>query len=247
MANIQGASSALPGVIVDVVTQSRGASVPGGIRVAAFIGEGARTEVLVSSAAGSGNDGLDSTYTTSSGSDGRHFLLSLFPVISNRLRLFRNGVPLTGLEAQIDAGSFSHAYDYRVDIATGRIELQKAYLFDQGGSSYVPLSTNVGTGVLNSLSLEDVNAPAETWTVRCVSVQRDALNVPIASTAKFIAFGTLSGAKLDANGNPVIWIANNQLVTNGVLKFSISENTPAFREGDGFTIKVSSGVLSRNY
>lgn len=246
MANIQGASSALPGVIVDVVTQSRGASVPGGIRVAAFIGEGARTEVVVSSAAGGGTDGLNPTYTSSSGSDGRHFQLSLFPLVSNRVKVFRNGVPLVGLEALIDSGSFNNAYDYRIDISTGRIELQKAYLVDQGGAFYVPLSTNVGTGVVNSLSLVDVNAPSETWTIRCVSVQRDAFNAPIASTAKFIAFGTISGAKLDANGNPVVWIANNQVVSNGILSFSISENSPPFREGDGFTIKVKSGVLSRN-
>lgn len=246
MANIPGASSALPGVIVDVVTQSRGASVPGGIRVSAIIGEGARTEVIVSSAAGGGSDGFNSSYTSTSGSDGRHFKLSLFPLVSNRVRLFRNGVPLVGLEGQIDSGSFNSAYDYRVDIATGRVELQKAFLVDQGGSFVVPLSTNVGVGVVNSLSLEDVNAPSETWTIRCVSVQRDSMNAPIANTAKFIAFGTVSGAKLDANGNPVIWIANNQLVSNGVLKFSISESSPVFREGDGFTVKVKSGVLSRN-
>lgn len=246
MANIPGASSALPGVIVDVVTQSRGASVPGGIRVSAIIGEGVRTEVIVSSAAGGGSDGFNSSYTSTSGSDGRHFKLSLFPLVSNRVRLFRNGVPLVGLEEQIDSGSFNSAYDYRVDIATGRVELQKAFLVDQGGSFVVPLSTNVGVGVVNSLSLEDVNAPSETWTIRCVSVQRDSMNAPIANTAKFIAFGTVSGAKLDANGNPVIWIANNQLVSNGVLKFSISESSPVFREGDGFTVKVKSGVLSRN-
>lgn len=246
MANIPGASSALPGVIVDVVTQSRGASVPGGIRVSAIIGEGARTEVIVSSAAGGGQDGFNPSYTSTTGSDGRHFRLSLFPLVSNRVRLFRNGIPLVGLESTIDSNPFNNSYDYRVDIATGRVELQRAYLVDQGGSNVVPLSTNVGQGVINTLSLEDANAPTETWTIRCVSVQRDANNVPIANTAKFIAFGTVSGPKLDANGNPVIWIANNQVVSNGVLKFSISESSPVFREGDGFTVKVKSGVLVRN-
>ena len=252
MANIPGATNILPGVVTDVVTDSRGLSLGGGLRIAALIGEGSTDETVVSSALGGGLDGLNSSYTSTTGADGRHFQLKNYPLISNRTSLYKNGVKLTGLESTIDSNAFSYKYDYRIDISTGRIELQKAHLVDQGGAYYVALSTNVGLGTVDSLELLDANAPNETWTLRCVSVQRDVNNEPIASTAKFLAFGSVSGAKLDANGNPVVWIANGQVVNNGILKFGISETevmsvaVSPFREGDGFTVKVSSGVLSKN-
>jgi hypothetical protein len=246
--NIPGTNgTVLPGVFTDVETQSVGASIPGGIRVAAIIGQGSTSETIVSAALGGGADGLDPTYTTTNGADGRHFALSQAPIISNRTTLFRNGIPLVGLEALIDNNTFSNSYDYRIDITTGHIELQQAHLVDQGGSFYIASTTNVGIGVINGLTLTDVNAPSETWSIKCVSVQRTPLNQPIANTANFVAVGTVSGNLLDANGNPVIWIANNTTNTNGILKFAIQEtaSTP-FREGDFFTIKVSSGVLNRN-
>lgn len=252
MTNIAGVSNGLPGVYVDVTTQPRGISVPSGSRIAAIVGEGSVDEVIVSQAQGSGKDGLDPTYSSSTLADGRHFLLKNFPIISNRTTLYKNAIPLVGLEALIDSSSFSNKYDYRIDIDTGEIELQTAHLLDQGGAFYIPLSTNVGDGYLSSLTLVDVNAPQETWTIRCVSVQRTVLNVPIQNTAKFLAFGSVSGAKLDANGNPIVWQSNNQVVSNGVLSFSISETevlfaaNAVFVEGDAFTIKVSSGVLTRS-
>lgn len=252
MANIPGATNVLPGVFTDVITQSRGVSIPGGSRLAAFIGEGSTDETVVSQANGGGKDGLDPTYTTITGADGRHFQLSNFPLVSNRTTLFKNGIPLIGLESLIDTNPFSSNYDYRIDISTGRVELQKAHLVDQGGAFYVPLSTNVGLGVLNTLTLVDNNTPPEIWTIRCVSVQRNSMNQPIAGTAKFLAFGSVSGAQLDANGNPIVWVANNQIVSNSILSFSIQENqvmsivTSPFREGDAFTIKVASGVLVRS-
>jgi hypothetical protein len=251
-ANIPGASTAIPGVFTDVVTQSRGVSIPGGSRIAAIMGEGAAEETLVSQAIGGGKDGLNPTYTSTTGADGRHFKLGDYPVISNRTQLFKNGIPLVGLEALIDSNPFSNKYDYRIDINSGQIELQRAHLVDQGGAYYVPLTTNVGDGYLTSLTLVDANAPPETWSIRCVSVVRDALNAPIQNTAKFIAFGSVSGTKLDANGNPIIWTANGTVVSNGVLSFAIYETkvggvsiTP-FREGDAFTVIVNSGVLVRN-
>jgi hypothetical protein len=252
MPNIPGATQALPGVYSDVITQSRGVSVPGGSRIAALIGEGSTDETLVVQANGGGKDGLNPTYTSTSGADGRHFQLTNFPVVSNRTTLFKNGVPLVGTESLIDSNPFSSKYDYRIDIETGRIELQKAHIVDQGGSFYIPLSTNVGDGYISPLTLVDSNAPPETWTIRCVSVQRTVLNAPVAGTAKFIAFGSISGAKLDANGNPVVWMANGNVVSNGVLSFGIYETkvnnvtTTPFREGDAFTIKVASGVLVRS-
>jgi hypothetical protein len=252
MPSIPGATNVLPGVFTDVVTQSRGVSIPGGTRIATIIGEGATEEVLVSQAVGGGRDGLNSTYTSTTGADGRHFQLSLYPVISNRTQLFKNGVALVGLESLIDSNAFSNRYDYRLDISTGRIELQTAHLLDQGGAYYTPLTTNVGDGYISTLTLVDVNAPPETWTMRCISVARDALNAPIQNTAKFIAFGSISGAKLDGNGNPVIWTANGVIVSNTVISMSISEtkvggvSSVPFREGDAFTIIIESGVLVRS-
>lgn len=252
MANIPGLSTALPSTYSEVTTNTRGISVPGGLRVAAIIGEGSTDEVLVSTAVGNGNDGLNSAYTSTTGADGRHFLLSNAPLINKRTTIFKNGVRLTGIEANIDSNTFSTKYDYRLEPATGKLELQRAYIVDQGGVEYVPLSTNVGLGSINSLSLEDLNALNETWTIRCVSVQRDNSNNPIQETAKFIAIGSISGPKLDANGNPVIWTADNTTVSNNILEFSISEtqvggtSTSPFREGDGFRIKVASGVLNSN-
>lgn len=245
MANIPGATNVLPGVFTDVVTSTRGVAIPGGSRLAAMIGEGVTDETIVAQALGGGQDGLNPSYTSTSGADGRHFRLSLFPVISNRTTVFKNGIPLAGTEELIDSGTFSNKYDYRIDISTGKIELQRAHLVDQGGAFYVPLSTNTGDGYLSGLTLIDPDAPPETWTIRCVGVQRDSLNAPIAGTSKFLAFGSISGAVVDANGNPIFWMANGSTITNGVLTFAIYTTT-AFVEGDAFTIKVASGVLNRN-
>jgi len=258
MANIPGASGVLPGVYTDVVTQSRGVSVPGGIRVLSIVGLGSRSEVIVSSALGNGKDGFNSTYTSTNGSDGRHFKLSLFPLVNNRTTLYKNGVPLVGLEEQINANKFSNKYDYRIDPATGRIELQTAALVDLGGSYYSSGATNIGVGTIDGynatgIKLLDANAPTETWSIKCVSVQRNAFNQPIQNTAKFIAFGSVSGNILDANGNPSVWIANGQEYNNGILSFAISETKDGsgnsispFREGDYFTIKVKGGALIKN-
>lgn len=243
MANIPGGTNLLPSVVTETSVISGGVSVPGGSRLAAIIGEGSLPETLVSQAVGGGKDGLNSSYSSTTGSDGRHFVLQNFPIVSNRTTLYKNGVPLTGLESTIDNNSFSDNYDYRIDINLGRIELQKSHITDQGGDGYVPVSTNVGKGSLNSLTLEDVNASPETWTIRCVSVQRDSMSVPIFGTAKFIAIGSISGAKLDANGNAIVWVADGYTNSNDILSFDITETTVAFREGDGFTVKISSGVL----
>jgi hypothetical protein len=252
MANIPSANNILPGVVTNVITQSTGASVPGGARITCIIGEGARQEIIVASAVGGGNDGLDGYYTSTNGSDGRHFLLQYSPIISNREQLYKNGRLLQGLEQSIDQNPFPFTYDYRIDISNGQIELQQAHLVDQGGTFYLAGASNVGVGTIQNLSLVDVNAPNETWTIKCVSVQRNNLNQPIAGTAQFVAFGSVSGNVLDANGNPTVWIANNQTVSNSILMFSISEtmNGPTtispFRPGDYFTVQVSSGVLTKN-
>lgn len=157
MANIAGATNVLPGVITDVITQSSGVAIPGGSRIVAMIGQGSSNETLVSQALGGGQDGLNPTYTTNQGSDGRHFQLANFPLISNRTTVFKNGIPLVGLELGpiVATTVFSYSYDYQLDIVTGHLLLQNAHLEDQGGAFYIPLSTNVGLGAVNSLQLVD--------------------------------------------------------------------------------------------
>ena len=253
MPNIPGATNALPGVFTDVVTLSNGVNVPGGLRVAALIGEGSAAETIIAGAIGGGQDGLNPTYSSTTGADGRHFQLQNFPLISNRTTIFKNGIPLVGLEGTITATTtFSDTFDYMLDITNGHLLLQAGHLDDQGGSFYTPLSTNVGQGTLNGLQLVDADAPPETWTVRCVGVQRNPMNQPIAGTSSFIAIGSVSGQILDANGNPIIWLANNQTVSNGILSFAIQESQTGntviapFVQGDAFTIIVQSGVLVAN-
>lgn len=246
-ANIPGAANVNPGSYSDVETISSGTSVPGGLRIAAFLGEGARQEIIVTSAEGSGSDGLNSTYTSTTGQDGRHFRLSYYPMISNRLTLYKNGIPLTGLEQDgfvTAGGTFSYSYDYRYDTQLGYLEMQTAHLVDQGGLYYRKGSTNVGTGTINGLSLIDPNAPSETWTVRCSSILRDGYGTPVPGFARFIATGSVSGMVLDGYGSQVVWRSNGVAKDNTILSLSISEGATAFREGDSFYIEVESGVLS---
>jgi len=199
MADIPGATNALPGVFTLVQTVGAGAAIPGGSRVTAMIGQGQSNVTIVAQAQGGGLDGLDPTYTTTSGSDGRHFLLAGAPLVPNRTTLFLNGIPLVGMESTITATTvFSNQFQYLLDPVTGEILLQAAYIVNQGGAFYVPLPTNVGLGSINGLTLVDVNAPPETWTVRCIAVQRNSLNQPIGGTAQFIAIGSVSGAQVDA-------------------------------------------------
>lgn len=63
-ANFPGAGNVGPSVSVITETISRGASVPGGVRTAVILGEGSRSETLVSSAVGAGNDGFNITYSS---------------------------------------------------------------------------------------------------------------------------------------------------------------------------------------
>lgn len=236
-----------PGSYAQATTlASNAVSVPGGTRLAVYLGEGLREEVIVSSAVGSGKDGLNSSYSGTNGSDGRHFLLNFAPIISNRTVLFKNGIPLVGHEESISSvTTFNYRYDYRIEISSGKLELQGASLVDQGGSFYTKNSLNIGTGTISSLSLDDVNAPTETWTIRCTSVRRDGYGVPIDGYAKFVAQGSVSGVLLDTSGNQVIWQSNGTVTTNSILKFAINEGVSAFREGDKFVVKVKGGALTK--
>ena len=250
MISIPGVAYANPGVFSEGEVLTTGLSIPANQRVLCIVGEGKRREVLVNFAAGNGQDGFNpptSTspgYTTSTGSDGRHFTLSHYPLISNRLELYKNGVLLSGVEDAIDTSSFSYLFDYRVDINLGHIELQTAHLVDQGGAYYRAYGANVGNGTIDSLTLEDVNAPTETWSLRCSAVRRDIGGNPIDGYAKFVANGSVSGVVLDGYGAPVLWQSDGTIRSNGILSFAINEGTVAFEVGDNFIINVESGVLS---
>lgn len=243
MPNFPGSDGATPGVTVLTETISRGVSIPSGTRLMVIMGEGAREETIIASAVGGGNDGLDPTCTTTAGSDGRHFILSTSPIVSNRTTIFKNGIPLTIVEDEVDTSTFDDRFDARIDISSGCIELQTAHLVDQGGAFYSASSSNVGDGTITGLSLLDVNAPSETWTVRVSSVRRDGYGNPIDGYAKFIVQGSVSGIILDGYGNQIVWQSNGVTVDNGILSFAISEGSIAFREGDSFVIQTAGGPL----
>lgn len=246
--NIPGAAGVNPGVYSETRTLQRGVSVPIGLRLAAIIGEGEKEEVLVGSARGAGNDGFNSSFTSATGSDGRHFLLGrgqevVAPVIVNRSSLFKNGIPLVLLEDGIDDNAFDGRFDARIDPETGQIELQRASLVDQGGQFFRAAGGNVGNGLVSNLTLIDPNAVPETWTIRCSSVRRDGYGNPVDGYAKFIARGSESGVLLDGYGNQITWQSNGVIVDNGVLRFSIDEGVIPFQEGDNFVIQTKGGSL----
>lgn len=243
MPNIPGGGNLVPSVVTDVQTNSRGVSVPSGVRTMLIIGEGSREETLIASAAGGGNDGLNSSFSSTSNSDGRHFQLSNAPIISNRTTLSKNGIPLTLLEGTNNGSSFDDRYDARIQISNGTIELQTAKLVDQGGSTYTANSNNTGTGTINGLTLLDQNAPTETWTIRVSSVRRDGYGNPIDGYATFVARGSVTGIPKDGYGNVITWQSNGTTTNNSILQFSISEGGTTFRPGDSFSVKVESGAL----
>lgn len=248
MPNIVGATSVVPGTYSETRTLQRGVSVPIGVRIPLIIGEGLKEEVLVGSANGGGRDGFNSSYTSTTGSDGRHFLLGkgqdvVAPVISNRSILYKNGVQLNLLEDTVDALSFDSRFDARLDPDTGQIELQRAYLVDQGGEYYRAAGSNVGNGIITNLTLVDPNAPPETWTIRCSSIRRDGGGSPVDGYARFIARGSVSGVLLDGYGNQIVWQSNGVVVSNSILSFAITEGVAPFQEGDNFIIQVAGGAL----
>lgn len=245
--NFPGATNIRPQAYSETISSTTGIAFPGGSRQAVLLGEGERSQRIISSARGRGLDGLNSTFDSTTGSDGRHFLVSFAPLVPNRSRLLRNGAILKGLEQNFDStsGSFSAQYDYRLNVETGHIELQSASLVDQGGDYYSSYLLNVGNGIVSGLSLIDTEAKTETWVVRCTSVRRDGYGDIVPGFAKFIAQGSVSGILLDGYGNQVVWQSDGVALNNTVLQFSISEGVTPFQEGDRFIIKVKSGALSQ--
>jgi len=213
MANIPGISGYIqPGAFARDRVISKAASIPGGLRVAAIMGEGKREEVLVESAVGGGQDGSASCSPSGSG-ESRYFKLSRFPVVSGRTELYLNGTKLFGKEEAVDESVLSHEYDYRIDTETGCIELQKATIKDQNGRVYSASGTNIGNGsvpdegstVCSTVDIVDSSAPTERWTLKCVSVVRDSSGSPVPGRATFSVTGSASGQAYDDAGSPIFF------------------------------------------
>lgn len=247
MPNIPGLSGYItPQVVSRVRTLTKAVSIPGGLRILSIQGEGLREEVLIDSATGDGTDGFNPDYSTPSDGYGRYFRTSYYPVIQNRSVMYLNGSQLRIVEEDIDTSTFSAEYDARLEVATGKIEMQRASLVDHGGQYYETNSGNTGDGYLASVTLIDTNAPQETWTIRCSSVLRDSYGAPIRYQASFIASGSVSGQILDSYGQPYIWKSDGTTLSNGIISFAIFNPTGnAFDTGDRFTIDVESRVLQR--
>jgi hypothetical protein len=245
MANIPG----LPGYVTPntysrVRTIRRATSIPGGLRVLSILGLGERQETLVLNAQGSGLDGVNPDFTGSNAPDGRHFELANTNLITGRSSVYLDGIPLTGTEQTITTSAFDGRLDYRIETSTGRIELQRAHLVDQGGTYALAGTSNVGNGSF-SVSLIDVNAPQETWTFRATTVIRDAYGDPVGGNATFTAVGSVSGQPLDAYGAPVVFTSDAIQRDNGILRVTITESSVPFDRGDRFTVKVDSRVLRK--
>jgi len=250
MANFPGISGYIqPTTISRVRTLQRALSIPGGIRTLAIIGEGAREETIIESAQGGGADGFKPDYTTvatSSDGYGRYFTFANTNLVSGRTELYLNSQQLNVLEETIDVTTtFDDVYDARVDTTLGRIELQGASLEYQGGSQYLASTSNRGDGYLSSISVQDANAPGETWTVKCISTIQDGNGNPIRGQATFTATGSVSGQQVDSYGQVYQWQSDGYAVNNGILSFSIFNLAPnaVFQAGDFYTINVASRVL----
>lgn len=239
MSNIPGTSGyTSPNAFSRTRTLRRATSIPGGLRIMCCIGLGESEETLILSAIGGGADGVNSNYAGSDSPTGRHFVSSKTSLVSRRTTLFINGIPLSGVEEQIDTDPFDSRFDYRMEPATGRFELQSAHIADE-----FPTATNTGNGAL-TVSLSDTNAPSETWTLRATSVIRDAYGDAIPGNAVFNVVGSESGVINDGYGAPITVKSDGVPVDNGVLTITILYGSVAHDRGDRFTVIVESGVLS---
>jgi hypothetical protein len=234
MANIPGISGFVqPGAFARDRVVSRGVSIPGGLRIVCVMGEGLREETLVQAAQGGGQDGLASCSPTGSG-DGRFFKVQNSPVVSGRTELRLNGTLLFGKEENINASGVSSPFDYRIDPATGCIELRGASIGDQDGKGWSAGGSNIGTGVVvedancTTLAILDDSAPSERWTIRCVSVVRDSNGDPIPGLATFTATGATSGQIYDDSGSPVTFHSTYFSSSSGAVSGNLSECDDGF-------------------
>jgi len=240
MANIPGISGYIqPGAFARDRVVTKAVSIPGGLRIAAIMGEGISEEVLVESAAGNGQDGSSACSPSSSG-DGRFFQLSNFPVVSGRTEILLNGTQLYGVEQEIDDSGFDSKFDFRIDTQTGCIELQSPSIKDQGGKGFSTSSLNIGNGTIPAtsspckvLDVLDLSAPAERWTLKCVSVVRDSSGSPIPGRATFTVVGERSGQLYDSAGNPIFFHSTYFTSSNGAISGNINPSE------DGYVVASS--------
>jgi hypothetical protein len=215
MANIPGISGYIqPGVFARDRVVSRGVSLPGGIRVVSIMGEGSREITLVESAAGSGQDGVESPEGEI---NGRFFKLPFAPVISGRTKVFLNGSELFGTQSPI-SGPMDPKFGYRIDTFSGNIELKGATFADFDGKIFSTNSSNVGLGTIKSLILLDQDIPAESFTIRCSTTVKDSSGSSIPGRAKFTLNGSVSGTSRDSNGNQILFTDTYSKVTDGIFK-----------------------------
>jgi len=243
MPNIPGTVNPQPDTFVRVRTIRRALSIPGGLRITCVMGLGESEEDIILDAQGGGADGVNADFAGSNNPDGRHFTLARTLYVDNRTTIFLNAIPLTGIEDTITSAAFNSKFDFRFEQDTGRLEMQRASLVDQGGTLFATSGGNIGNGTISSLELIDANAPAETWTLRVTSVIRDAYGDPISGNAVFNVVGSVSGTLADAYGTPIVFISDGTIRDNGILRLAIDEGSTAFDRGDRFTIQVASRVL----
>jgi len=245
MANIPGfIGTAMPQVATRVRTMQRALSIPGGLRILSIVGEGRREEIIVDSAEGGGVDGWNPSFTAASDGYGRFFKTSYYPLVENRSTLLLNGSTLSIVEGVIDGTAFSSTYDARIDPETGHIELQKASLMPYGLEYYSTNASNQGDGYISGITLVDVNAPAETWTIRCISTLKNGGGTSIRGQATFAVTGSVSGQLRDAFGQPYLWRSDGYTISNGVISFAIFNPTGIITEvGDRFSAQIQSRVL----
>jgi len=223
MANIPGISGYVqPGTFARDRVVSRGVSIPGGLRVLSIMGLGVTSLTLVDGALGSGQDGNE----TPSGADknGRFFRIPEAPLIAGRTRVFVDGSELTLYEGSFGASdSVQAGFDCQVDIETGELGLSGASFLDQDGALFSASASNVGTGTiavgqigdLNELEILDDSTPAETWTLRCVSVTKDGSGNNEKGKARFTLTGSESGQLKDSNGNAFVFTDTFKTGTDG--------------------------------
>ena len=134
MVNIPGILGFVqPGAFSRLIFQTNDVSLPGGVRNVSIVGLGQKEEVLVFRALGNGVDGqlvsqdfVDPvtgivTENATAGPDGRHFQISVFPVVQNQFSLFKNGSELIRSRTTVladDDPIFKGGADYAVDFQT---------------------------------------------------------------------------------------------------------------------------------
>lgn len=91
MANIPGILGFVaPGSYSLVELRPGPVSLPGGPTVTAILGRGRREEFVVSRAVGGGADGAPKGFNPANQPDGRHFMVSTFPVVPGSIEIFIN-------------------------------------------------------------------------------------------------------------------------------------------------------------